>query len=417
MRLVATTAAFSCTGLLGCGLLVGNDRYQPASGESSSGDASAGSTAVLEDADTADPGSDDVVEPGPESTSTGSNSGSDDTAGPLEWWDSQWRFRRRVEFEATMDDQVADFTFRVDIVGDEESGLFKEDGSDIRFIRGDGEMLPYELEGWGLEGSPTIAWVRVPLLGGDDATEVTMYYGNPSASAPASEAVFSDSHVGVWHLDDRGDSSIKDNQVNPGSGRFGPSTISYGLPVATGGIPISIPTNGFAPEASGSGLTISAWVFIEDSPTDTAVLYSRAASPDEPGFTVTVNVESQNLEVERFGAGGTQPYTATFENVVTIGEWQYIVVRFDPMTGARLHVNEESYDALTEGSLPIASPVTAETPVAFGGFSFMPHATFQGIFDEVRVSNVQRSARWIRYHYVSSQGLLATMPNQEEFPG
>ncbi len=57
----------------------------------------------------------------------------------------------------------------------------KSDGSDIRFMTPEGEMLDYWIHNWDTSGTSRI-WINVPTITPSSVTTITMLYGNPTAT-------------------------------------------------------------------------------------------------------------------------------------------------------------------------------------------------------------------------------------------
>jgi MSHA biogenesis protein MshQ len=117
-------------------------------------------------------------------------------------------------------------------------------GYDIVFTASDGTTpLDHEIERWNGATGELVAWVRVPTLAA--GTLIYLYYGNNLilSATETPGAVWEDSYVGVWHLKEAGNGTI----------RFSDSS-RYGNTVAEGkGQPTKLPHRW--PEPSAAGFT------------------------------------------------------------------------------------------------------------------------------------------------------------------
>jgi len=124
------------------------------------------------------------------------------------WYDTNWQYRRQITINHTkVENAYADFPVLVYATG---LSNIKANGADIRFTSSDGTTeLPREIESYSDSDGTLYAWVKVTLTkdAGDSTDDVIyMYYGNDSASEPApgsaygAENVWDSDYRGVWHL-------------------------------------------------------------------------------------------------------------------------------------------------------------------------------------------------------------------------
>src|SRR6185295_4428683 len=58
----------------------------------------------------------------------------------------------------------------------------KDHGEDVRFAKSDGTLLPYAIESWDKAGQAAVLWVKVDVLGNNDAQSFQMHWGSPDAT-------------------------------------------------------------------------------------------------------------------------------------------------------------------------------------------------------------------------------------------
>ena len=84
----------------------------------------------------------------------------------------------------------------------------RADGADIRFFDSTGKALPHAIEVWDQASGSAAVWVLLDLVKGNSKDQsIVMKWGHPSApDISDSKAVFKrqDGFVGVWHLDEDG---------------------------------------------------------------------------------------------------------------------------------------------------------------------------------------------------------------------
>lgn len=82
-----------------------------------------------------------------------------------------------------------DFPVLVTLAADAPAGFrytdCAADGSDIRFVDANGELVPHEIEKWNAQGTSYI-WVKVPRLSGT-ATQFVLFYGADDDALALSE--------------------------------------------------------------------------------------------------------------------------------------------------------------------------------------------------------------------------------------
>jgi hypothetical protein len=88
----------------------------------------------------------------------------------------------------------------------------RADGADIRFFDSAGKALPHAIDTWDKGSGSAAVWVLLDLVKGNSKDQtIVMKWGNSSASNISdSKAVFKkqDGFVGVWHLDEDGNTGL-----------------------------------------------------------------------------------------------------------------------------------------------------------------------------------------------------------------
>ena len=87
----------------------------------------------------------------------------------------------------------------------------RADGGDLRFFDAQGKALPHALESWDRQGAKGAVWVLLDTVKGNSKDQsIVMKWGNAMApDISDSKAVFrkADGFVGVWHLDEDGNTT------------------------------------------------------------------------------------------------------------------------------------------------------------------------------------------------------------------
>ena len=88
----------------------------------------------------------------------------------------------------------------------------RPDGADIRFFDNEGKLLPHAIELWDKASASAAIWVLLDLVKANSRDQsIVMKWGNATApNVSDSKAVFKrqDGFVGVWHLDEDGNTAV-----------------------------------------------------------------------------------------------------------------------------------------------------------------------------------------------------------------
>ena len=105
-----------------------------------------------------------------------------------DWWKAEWSGRTKFTLDpaaegAEIKGEAGDTVLLVRLhPGNLPFEAAQADGSDLRFVSADGEVLPFHLEKFDPLMAEGFAWVRVPSVG-STATDFFLYYGNPAPEA------------------------------------------------------------------------------------------------------------------------------------------------------------------------------------------------------------------------------------------
>jgi hypothetical protein len=250
---------------------------------------------------------------------------------------------------------------------------------------------------------------KAPNLYSGAATEFYVYYGNASATQPAVSAaygrnsVWSNSYVSVYHLNSNGTDSVGSND----------GTVTNATPSSSGKMGTCYSFSGtnqyitLANQANFNitgALTVSAWVNVSSLTQawqaivckgDSAWRLARAASTNYPSFDRTIS-------------GGYVDAQGATISIAT--DWHYTVGRFDN-TATRMYT-----DSVRESSITNASATsTNSVAVCIGRNADQTSRDWNGLIDEVRISNTARAEGWIQteYYNQNSSSTFYSISSQE----
>ncbi len=286
------------------------------------------------------------------------------------------------------------------------------DVADLRFADSTGAPLAFELERFDATAKLAEAWVLLPVVKGNSASQwFRLYWGNAGATSAASgPSVFSAAggYAGVWHLGEdaaAGGGAFKDasgtgndgtgvalNSAAKVEGAIGNGTLF----MLAGSQGVSVPHN--AGLHSASALTVEAWIrSTSQGPYRRYVNkpFTSAAPPwNEYGLEVDVTGSKPIFSVT---VGDTEGGVSA-GTVMLNQTWYHIVGTFDGVT-QKIYVN-----GVMEAMLARSGPVSDYgQPLSIGKYAPDDYSRFDGTVDEVRVSRIARAADWIKLEYANQK--------------
>ena len=313
--------------------------------------------------------------------------------GVADWWDSGWEKRVQLSFSnIDQSEDLINFPILVRLdAGRIDYSLTSAQGEDLRFVDADGSLLAYEIESWN-PGDTSIVWVQVPRIDANsDSDFIWLYYGNPAAAEGQDPpAVWDATFAGVWHFN--GDLLDATANMNDGT-NFGSTAESGQFAGARGfdGISSYIEVVSNSSLAITGQLTLEAWIKIDDPDQGGAPrVLSKKYTWNDLGYNLEYKPGDNNLT-----SVGSGPDWARAADIDLDTHWHYVGASIDGATGA-MYV--DGFDETTDSS--ISPLVASDQPLNIGrrgnGGDY-----FLGSIDEVRISNVARSADWMAAQYLS----------------
>ncbi len=312
-----------------------------------------------------------------------------------------------VQSGATLTDFPALVKLSTDIGGFSYSDFKVENGGDLRFADSSGNLIPHEIDTWNPSGVSTV-WVKVPSL--SQNTKVYAYYGSTyELPAVTAKDVWDENYVGVWHL---GESALPMKESSETSSNFTSANggaVQYAAEGIVGGS-VDFGTSGRssilnAPDHDAldgfTACTIEVWTFMD----------AEARSYKAGGSDVSKGLLSKRsgYQVEGsyhlwdIGTGlsvciasnGTSQTSITGITDVPSGVWVHQVVTFNAGNVA----NYKSGAPSGTGTTPVKKINAGAADLHLGNFQVGDARNFPGKIDEVRISNVSRSAAWVKATY------------------
>lgn len=278
-------------------------------------------------------------------------------------------------------------------------------GRDIRFLDGQGNRLPFEIERWDSLGRKAEIWVRLETVHGNSASQlITMYWGNPAAEAFASGAadVFprTEGYRGVWHLSENpasADNGYRDASANANHG------VGYNLPAARSGLTgPGLTFNGassvkVAADSSlhtDAGVSIELWANFAGLGSFRRLVSKAFSSGKYPWTEYDIESDSTGRRIAFVVGLRDSMYGVKSVREIRTGEWIHVTGSFDG-TELRVYIN-----GVLEGAVERKGAIADHgRGLVFGKYEHDEASNFNGSLDEIRITGKPRSAAWIRLSY------------------
>ena len=320
------------------------------------------------------------------------------------WFNSSWLMNKMFTINHSMIDEVlTDFPVLVQIPSYE--GAYCDNGNSIRFVSMDNTTeYPYEIDTWNTSGT-SFVWVKLPVVYSNIDTNFMMYYNNSNAIDDETPSdVWDDDYVGVWHLNEDNATHTFDSTANNNHGELKNSINVYNN---------SFIGNGFLFDSIddyidiGDNLdmgtydyTISA-IISTDYKTGSHVVVSKSRAGGETGrYSMVVKETSGYL---------TGVFDGIYVNIehsgdddIADGDYHNIVYTFDRDSYMIGYVDSVLTGTNVDISGDDGTDMDVSTHLGFGcgwDSSNNPTVYFDGIIDEVRISNVVHSNAWLSAEY------------------
>jgi len=270
-------------------------------------------------------------------------------------------------------------------------------GFDIGFFSDTGanNKLNWEIERYTATTGEVVAWVKLPTVNsGPPNTVFYIFYGDSTITTDQSTptGVWDADFMGVYHMKDGSTLSVLDSTTQHNGTNNG----------ATAGAGEIDGCGSFASASSqyidlGSAMnpqkiTLQAWANGTTFPNAyNAVVARVGASSFSYIFVKSTGKLAMGVVV---GAGINVTYDGTGSNTLSAGTWYNLFLTYDgtTLTG---YVNGSSDATATQSGLIN----TASTPMSIGRDPFNSGRLFNGLIDEVRISDLARSSAWISAEY------------------
>jgi hypothetical protein len=291
---------------------------------------------------------------------------------------------------------------------------------DLRFYdsscSNSGNLLSYEIENY--TATKAHVWIKIPSLPSAGKT-ISVYYKNntPVSSGQDVTGVWDANYKGVWHLGEGRGTTSNDSTTNGNNGTLISTAWRNGaVGNALGFDGINSRDNlGVRPGLHmTSALTVEAWINASiTGDTYQRIFYHSELGVDPWGeYGISLEKDSGASIRWEMNTGGSLTY---FDATASIAaNTLYYVTGVYDGTNMILYMNgKQNNSAAKTGTI---KDYNNQSDIGYGAAD--GYARWNGILDEVRVSNVARSANWINqsYQMIKNQNIFVTMGSEQDRP-
>ncbi len=288
-------------------------------------------------------------------------------------------------------------------------------GADIRFTLDDlTTELSYEIERW----NPTLGvaeiWVLVPTINGNDNNQsIYMWYGNPNAASESDGAAVFGSTNGyshAWHLNENpagGANAIKDRTSRsvdgtPTGGMANNQSVTgvAGQGISYDGTDDHIDLEDMTFDYT-NGMTVCGWMYYRSFNNWSRMIDCGVGSGDQV-FLLGNMGTGGDLRWEIYN--GTTPSTLDVTGYYTVDTWTHVCASWDPAGTMEVFKNGVSAGTLTSNVNGLGNATRNSCYLARSNWSGDDY--FNGVQDEITISNNPRSAAWVKLTYETQKTTL-----------
>jgi hypothetical protein len=279
-----------------------------------------------------------------------------------------------------------------------------DDGRDIIFVSNNYSLLNFDIDEFDEVNGILFAWVNIPSLAADTNYSFKMLYGNAEVAAGyAGSNAWDNNYKAVWHMNDvpaTATDSLMDATIHNNNGGFQNMDSINSI---TGQIGSALAFNAndtnyvIVPHDTSQAMddedqvTVEAWIkkssFQNDPETRRAILNKS----DESYNLQIYNVGGDDNY--RFSIHDGSGYESLNSTTDVIYDWVYLVGTADGSTN-KIFVNGQEEASNDPNAI---KPTVSD--IWIGNNSENPSRVLDAELDEIRLSNVARSADWISTSY------------------
>jgi biopolymer transport protein ExbB len=328
-----------------------------------------------------------------------------------------YRFRRRITFDATdLTSELEDFPVLITLTPERiDYDAAREDGRDIRFVAADGKrLLAHEIDHWETKGTSYL-WVKLPRVSARSRPYIYMVYGSPNAEASTSGPdVFSAEYAAVYHMEKLTAEGLRDS-VGRHDGKVSSRTSAnesasgkIGDAIAFDGVDDVVKLEGLD-TSNWQAFTIEAWILSKNN-ADARIL-CQSSGTEIADHVLCLGIAGDQVRV-RLSTSGAQGEIGSHDAKFSgSSELVHLAVTWDAGSEqVRVFENGSLTQSFAHDGVGVKP---SSLQMVLGNVNLSDARFFSGLIDEVRISNVARSATWLSAGVASVSDALKTYGPRE----
>jgi biopolymer transport protein ExbB len=325
------------------------------------------------------------------------------------WWNKDWPYRKQITVDASAtgsnlasSPENVPILVRLSLANFQYFNNLKPDASDLRVIADDDSTpLKFHIEHFDPQAQIALIWVLVPQIAAGGKTSFYLYYGNENASGASDPAgTYDGNQVLVYHFGppkrSPQDSTHYKSEPTAFNATVNPASLIGSGASFSGSETITIPASstGSLRLAAGQGFTVSAWVRFSAAESSADVVQLSGQRTE-----LAVGI-SGTQAFARYASGSGAPVSVQQTGQLTTGDWHHLALT---LGGGKLtlYVDGTQAGQAPAQAVDIAGTLTVGGSAAGGSY-------FTGDMDELEVSDIARSADWIKAA-ATSQGMVSPL--------
>lgn len=317
---------------------------------------------------------------------------------------AEYKFRKKISInpeQISSDESLQRFPIMVvikdaDLKSASHGGkVISESGADIRFTKDDGvSLLNYEIETYNPATGELLAWVEIDSVSKTKTPSLFMYFSNQFAANESSSAAWNKTYKAVWHLKGALSSKI------PHANQFASSETLEGdkeVYIASEKNSSQFPCLNTPEDVDITGdITLSAWIYLSGKKEQTII---SNQSGFNGGYRLSVS-KDRKLEFDIRNENAVAAQINGKETGIELEKekWYYVTAVYSDESDTMMTFVNGKFDRGLKTEISLAG---STEPLQIGREPSKKIYYFDGLLDEVRISNITRSTGWIATEYAN----------------
>jgi hypothetical protein len=322
---------------------------------------------------------------------------------PFDPFEKGWDYRKKVEINHSLiDEDLFNYPVLINLFDSDLAAKAQYDGDDILFMEtvGVANKIYHEIEKYDGSTGELIAWANIPKIFSEKDTTFYIYYGNTDCNSQQIPSKTWDSHYkAVYHMNYNNEGLIDStlNNIdctsilgNPNYQKMG--KIGYAIDFNK--------SNGDAFEGidifdGEEELTVEAWINLENYHPSNCIIASH-----EDAWYFYISYQYNSVI---FGCHGGVSGSCAIDNIeCPLNTWYCVAGSWnDHQDRMRVYGNGILKDTYIETLSMYTSPYNFAV-----GYQDNMGKFFDGMIDEIRISDIERSENWIKTTYINQNNPL-----------